>query len=536
MKRVLVTDPLSAAGLEELSRRGLEVINLVSAADDPQAQGGNVPVEQILAEVGSVHGWVVRSGTKVDAELLNRADNLQVGGGAGGGVDNIDLEVATLRGVVVMNTPDGNTTSAAEHTLAMIMALARNIHLGHGQLLAGQWDRQALQGVELRGKTMGIIGLGRIGRLVLGYARALGMQLLGHDPYAPPGMVATDELRLVSLDELLAQSDFVTLHVPLNDETRDMLDATRLQQMKPTARLINCARGGVVNEAHLAAALNSGALAGAAVDVFVDEPLAADNPLLKAKNVLLTPHLGASTREAQEGVSLTICQQVADFLLEGQLRGALNMPVADMALLKQLEPHLTLATTMGRILTQLLEGSPTAVRVTCSGTLEDPHPIALAALRGVLEHMLDSRLNFVNTGAVARERGIAFTHSYESADAGYANLVRVELETGEGTKSMAGSVFGARHLRIVEIEGYHLELQPEGVMLFIRNRDAPGVLGRIGTTLGGFGVNIGDALLSRERSAEDAYLVIKLDGAPTAGQLAALGDLDGIMSVKQVRL
>ena len=536
MKRVLITDRISSAGLEELARRGLEVVDL---AADPQPSTAGLPeaaLDRLVAELGAAHGWIVRSGTQVDAELLNRADNLQVVGRAGVGVDNIDMQVATLRGIVVMNTPDSGTTSAAEHTLAVMLALARNVHLGHGQILAGQWDRHALEGTELRGKTLGIIGLGRIGRLVLGFARSLGMQLLGHDPYARPGLLASDEIRMVDLEELLAKSDFVSLHVPLNDETHHLMDARRLGQMKASARLVNCARGGIVDEAALATALSEGTIAGAAVDVFVDEPLPADHPLREAPHVLLTPHLGASTREAQEGVSLAICRQVADFLLDGQLQGALNMPVADMALLKRLEPHLTLAGQMGRLLNQLVEGSVEAVRVTCSGTVEDPHPIALAALKGLLEPMLDTRLNFVNTAAVARERGIAFTHSYESADAGYANLVRVEVQTDQGEKSMAGSVFGAHHLRIVEIEGYHLELRPEGVMLFIRNRDAPGVLGLIGTALGDFQVNIGEALLSRERSAEDAYLVIKLDSAPSTKQLATLATLEGILSVKQVQL
>jgi len=525
MKQVLVTDPLSPRGLEILSQRGLEVVDLTAK-----------PIEKWLEVVGTVHGWIVRSGTKVTAELLNRADNLQVVGRAGVGVDNIDVAAATLRGIVVMNTPDGNTISAAEHTLALMTALSRNVHLGHGQLQAGKWDRQALQGVELRGKTLGIIGLGRIGQRVMDYARALDMQVLGYDPYAPQQLLKSDEIKLVTLEELLAQSDFVTLHVPMNDETRDLIDARRLMQMKPTARLINCARGGIIKEEDLAAALDSGAIAGAAVDVFASEPIAADNPLMKAKNVLLTPHLGASTKEAQEGVSVAVCQQVADFLLEEKLRGALNMPVADMAILKRLEYHLQLAADMGRLLSQLVEGSVESVRVTCAGTVEETHPVALAALRGVMEHMLDSRLNFVNTGAVAKERGIAFTHAYESGEVGYANLMRVEVVTEQGTKSMAGSVFGTHHPRIVEIEGYHLELRPEGVMLFIRNRDLPGVLGRVGTALGDYGINIGEVLLNRERSAEHAYLVVKVDSAPDEGQLKALAGLEGIMSVRKVVL
>ena len=528
MKRVLITDPITPSGLEILTQRGLDVVDVTGQ-----------PVEKIIEEVGTVHGWIVRSGTKVTADFLGQADNLQVVGLAGVGVDNIDVEAATLRGIVVMNTPDGNTISAAEHTLALMMALSRNVHLGHGQLQAGEWNRQALKGVELRGKTLGIIGLGRIGSRVMTYARALDMQVLGFDPYVPPQLLESDEVELAALDDLLARSDFITLHVPVNDETRNLINAMRLKQMKPTARLINCARGALVNEEDLAAALNSGTIAGAAVDVYSSEPIAADNPLLKAKNILLTPHLGASTKEAQEGVSLTVCQQVADYLLDGKLQNALNMPIADMALLKQLEPHLELAADMGRILSQLVDGSVESVRVTCAGTVEDSHPIALAAVRGVLEHMLDSRLNFVNTAAVAGERGIAFTHAYESGEVGYANLVRVEVTTDQGEKSMAGSVFGTHgrgHPRIVEIEGYHLELQPEGVMLFIRNRDEPGVLGRVSIALGGYGINIGQALLNRERSAEQAYLVVKVDSAPDEGQIKALAGLEGIMSVRKVVL
>ncbi len=528
MKRVLITDPITPSGLEILTQRGLEVVDVAGQ-----------PVEKIIEEVGTVHGWIVRSGTKVTTDLLGRADNLQVVGRAGVGVDNIDVEAATLRGIMVMNTPDGNTISAAEHTLALMMALSRNVHLGHGQLQVGKWDRQALKGVELHGKTLGIIGLGRIGSRVMTYARSLDMQVLGYDPYAPQQLLKSDEIELVSLEELLKKSDFITLHVPINDETRDLIDARRLKQMKPTARLINCARGGVIKEDDLAAALNSGTIAGAAVDVFASEPITEDHPLVKANNILLTPHLGASTKEAQEGVSVAVCQQVADFLLEGKLHGALNMPVADMALLKQLEPHLELAANMGRVLSQLVDGSVESVRVTCAGAVEDPYLIALAAVRGILEHMLDSRLNFVNTAAVAGERGIAFTHAYESGEVGYANLVRVEVDTDRGQTSMAGSVFGSHgksHPRVVEIEGYHLELQPEGVMLFIRNRDEPGVLGRVGTALGSYGINIGQALLNRERSAEHAYLVVKVDSAPDEGQLKALAGLEGIVSVRKVVL
>jgi len=525
MKRVLVTDPLSSAGLDILASRGLEVVDMVDQ-----------PIEKLFEVVGTVHGWVVRSGTKVNAELLNRADKLQVVGRAGVGVDNIDLKVATLRGVVVMNTPDGNTISAAEHTLALMMALARNVHLGHGSLVEGKWDRKKLQGVELHGKTMGIVGLGRIGRRVMSYARALGMRVLGYDPYVPGDLAESKEVELVSLDELLKQSDFVSVHVPMTDDTRGLINSENLRLMKPTARIINCARGGIIAENDLAEALEKGIIASAAVDVFSSEPVPADNPLLKAKNILLTPHLGASTKEAQEGVSVAVCQQLADFLLEGKLHGALNMPVADMALLKKLENHFQLATNMGRILSQLIDGSVKKVQVQCFGSLEEAAPVALAAVRGVLEHMLDTRLNFVNTAAVAQERGIEVVHGYDSRNVGYDNLIRVEVAGAGGVKSIAGSVFANRHPRIVEIENNHLELLPEGVMLFIRNKDVPGVLGRISTALGSADVNIGEALLSRGGDNGMAYLVVKVDKELTDEELARLAQLEGIISVRKVSL
>ncbi len=525
MKKVLITDPVAPKGLELLANRGLEVVDLAGA-----------PVEEVLEAVGTVHGWIVRSGTRVDAEMLNRADQLQVVGRAGVGIDNIDLEAATLRGVVVMNTPDSNTISAAEHTMALIMALARNVHLGHGSLSQGRWDRKMFQGTELNGKVLGIVGLGRIGRRVMDYARALDMKVLGYDPYAPGDLLDSDELEIVDLEELLKRSDFVTLHVPRNEETANLINASRLKLMKSSARIINVARGGIVNEKDLAAALNKGTIAGAAIDVFSKEPPPDDHPLLGAKNILLTPHLGASTREAQEGVSTAICEQVAAHLTDGSMRGALNVPIADPAMIKKLEPYLDLTMNMGRMLCQLTTGSISAVGVTCSGTLTESYPISLAALSGLLSGILDTRLNFINVSAIADERGIAVTNSYDSGETGYANLVRIEVHTTEGEIAMAGSVFGHEHPRVVEIDGYHLELNPEGVMLFITNRDVPGVLGQIGTSLGASGINIGECLLSRERSIDNAYLVIKVDEKPARRDLDALLQLKGILSVRKVCL
>ncbi len=524
MKRVLISDPIAPGGLEILKDRGLEIV-------DVAGQG----VEAIAEVASTVHGWIIRSGTRVNEELLNLADNLQVVGRAGVGVDNIDIPAATLRGVVVMNTPDVNTISAAEHTLAMMMALARNVHLGHSSLKAGKWDRKNLQGIELRGKVLGVVGLGRIGQQVMSYARSLGMQVIGYDPYAPPELKSLDWLEIVELDALLERSDLITLHVPKNDATVNLINAERMGKMKRSALLVNCARGGIINEADLAKALHDGVFAGAALDVFSSEPLDSKSPLIETPNLLLTPHLGASTREAQEGVALAICTQVADYLLDGKLESALNMPVGDMALLKKMEYHLQLATTMGKMLIQMVEGSLQSVKVECFGTAEEPEIITLATVLGLLEQVLDVRVNYVNAAAVAKERGIQLTHSYGAEHGGgYANLMKITISTDKGTMSMSGSVFGGHYPRVVSIDEHHLELNPEGVMLFIRNRDIPGVLGTIGTTLGHFSINIGEALLSRERSKEDAYLVVKVDSVPDEAQLDILASLDGITSVKKV--
>ena len=525
MKRVLITDPIAQAGVDILQENSLEVLDL---------SGGSI--EDILEVIGTVHGWIIRSGTTVDAELLNRADQLQVVGRAGVGIDNIDLEVATLRGVVVMNTPDGNTISAAEHTFALLLALARNVPQGHGQITTGGWDREALAGVELRGKTLGLVGLGRIGRRVMTYAKAFGMQVVGYDPYASGDLRSSGDVEMLELDDLLERSDFVSLHAPRTDETLNIINADRLKKMKSSARLINCARGGLVDEAALVAALSSGEIAGAALDVYAREPLAADDPLRTAPGLVLTPHLGASTVEAQAGVALAICQQVAGYLSSGELVGAVNMPVGDMEMVTRLDPFLRLSAIMGKMLMQLSEGQIKQIDVTCSETIESPELVALSAVKGVLAMILDRRLNFVNIGAVAKERGVRITHKVDSNAAGYANQVVVELTTDSAMRSMVGSVFGGQHARIVEIEGYHLELNPEGVMLFIRNHDAPGVLGRVGTALGAAGINIGEALLSREAHAAEAYLVIKVDTDPPQETLSRLQDLEGIISIAKVKL
>ena len=365
MVKILVSDPIADKGIEILEKAEFEVIYNPSLSDD-----------ELQTLVKDINGWVVRSGTKITSDHLKDARNLQVIGRAGAGVDNIDIEEATSKGIIVMNIPDGNTISAAEHTIAMMMALSRNIHTGHVGLLSGEWVRKKLIGSELRGKTLGIVGLGRIGKEVIKRAIGLEMNILGYDPFVSNDVFDEEIVNIIGLDELTEVSDYITVHVPLLDSTKNLFDLARLSTMKPSSRIINVARGGIINEIDLANALNKGIISGAAIDVFENEPLEVDHPLIKAKNILLTPHLGASTHEASEGVSTGICRQVRDFILEEKLSNPLNMPIKDMAELRQITPLLDLAKILGKIGAQLIESPIKSISIKCYGNIEDSKPIS----------------------------------------------------------------------------------------------------------------------------------------------------------------
>ena len=525
MAKILVSDPIADKGIEILEEAGFEVIYNPNPSDD-----------ELQTLVGDVQAWVVRSGTKITSELLNDARNLQVIGRAGVGVDNIDIQKATSQGIVVMNNPDGNTISAAEHTIAMMMALSRNIQLGHMGIINGEWNRDNLIGSELKGKTLGVVGLGRIGREVIKRAKGLEMKILGYDPFVNQDVLDPEVVTLVDLDTLISDSDYITLHLPLLDSTENLFNKDRLAAMKPSARLINVARGGIINEPDLAEALNNGVIAGAAIDVFETEPLDADNPLIKAKNVLLTPHLGASTFEASEGVSFGICRQIKDFILDEKLSNPINMPITDMAQLKQIAPFLELAKTLGKIETQLAESPVKSVSVECFGSIEDSKPIALSFLIGLFHDMTDNRINFVNAGVIAEERGISFSHSLNTESVSFSNLIVAHVTTENGTIEVAGSVFGDKHPRIVDIMGYEVDVRPEGNMLFVQNKDVPGVIGKVGMILGKGGVNIAEYLLSRTPNNDSAYSVIKFDGQINEELLEELTQVDEILDIKQLHV
>ncbi len=523
--KVLISDPVSDLGLEILKEAGIESIYL------PKPK-----LEDIKENLSDIDGWIVRSGTKVTRDLLEKTKKLQVIGRAGVGVDNIDIHSATLQGIVVMNTPDGNTVSAAEHSMAMMSSLARNIQIGHSDLVMGKWNRHSLVGSELRGKILGIVGLGRIGREVVKRALSYEMKVLGFDPYVNKDIFDQENMHLVDLDTLTKESDFITLHVPLLDSTRNLFDSKRLKMMKSSARIINVARGGLINEKDLADALNNDIIAGAAVDVFETEPLVNDHPLLTAKNILLTPHLGASTAEAKEGVSKGICKQVADFLVNEKLSNALNMPVNDLSLLKTLAPYLHLAEILGKIQIQLSNGAIKSVHVECFGPIEDTKTVSLSFIKGLLENISGSRINFINAHAVAEERGISISHTHNSDQVSFSNLIITHVEGDSGTIEVAGSVFGDSHSRIVDIMGFEVDVRPEGNMLFMKNKDVPGVIGKVGTLIGSAEVNIGEYLLSRTSQNETAYAVVKLDSKLNKKLLESLSSLDEIIDIRQLSI
>ena len=521
--KILISDPITNKGLSILKDSNFDLIELPNASNKEKAEACK-----------DVQGWIIRSGTTVTAEMIESAKKLIVIGRAGVGVDNIDVEAATRHGVVVMNTPDVNTISAAEHTVAIILSLSRNIAEGNSSLKKGEWNRNALVGSELRNKTLGIIGLGKIGQEVLIRCRAFGMDVLGYDPYMNKDKFNPEEIKIVDLDNLTKNADYITVHVPLNDSTRDLFNYEQLIKMKPNARIVNVARGGIINEVDLAKVLNEGKIAGAAIDVFTSEPLEDKNPLLKANNILLTPHLGASTEEAKEGVSLAICEQIRDYIIDEKLNNAINMPISDMAKLKEIKFNLNLSELMGNIQGQLNQESIKRVQVECSGTMDEAKLAALAFLKGLLKNRVPDRVNYINAESIAIELGISIEHSFTNDSGSYTNLIRSRVSNELGATRIGGSVFDGNRIRLVNILGYEMEVNPYGTMLFMRNNDVPGVIGSVGYTLGKAEINIGAYLLSREMKEGEAFSVVRVDSRLSDKVLDDLRSIPQIISVQQL--
>jgi len=499
MTKVLVADSLSEVGVGILRDAGLEVDVNTGRSED-----------ELVELIKPYDALIVRSATKVTPRVIEAADNLKVVGRAGVGVDNVDVAAASSRGVIVMNTPLGNITSAAEHALALLLTLARNVAAADCSMKAGAWDKKKFTGVELSDKLLGVIGMGKIGQIVTRGALGVGMKVIAHDPFLPERRARELGVEMVDFDELLRRADFVTVHTPLTDQTRGLLNEAAFKKMKPTARLINCARGGIVDEAALVQALKNGEIAGAAVDVYAQEPLAADSPLRAAPNIILTPHLGASTAEAQVKVAEAIARQIAAFFNEGKIQHALNLSVT---LTPEIKPYADLAATLGRLLSQMLGRAPQRLTCAARGKIAggDTHALSVAALQGLLSSWHDQAVNLVNAPLIAEERGIVVTEekSLESQD--YTSFTRLKVETAEGVHSAAGTVFEGREPRIVEIDGFAVDLKPAGNMLVMFYADKPGMVGKFGTVLGNAGINIAGMDVGRKEKRGRACVALSLD-------------------------
>jgi D-3-phosphoglycerate dehydrogenase len=528
--KVFVADDVSDSGLEPLRAAGLTV----------EKQTG-LTGPSLVQALQNCEGLIVRSETKVTADLLASAASLRVIGRAGVGVDNIDVPAATLRGIVVMNAPDGNTITTAEHTIALLISLARSIPQASSSLKAGRWERKRFIGVELQGKTLGIVGLGRIGRVVASRARAMGMLIVAYDPFIATDQARDLEIELVALEEVYARADFLTVHTPLTSETRGLINREVLAAMKKGARIVNCARGGLVDEDALYEAISNGSIAGAALDVFVQEPPPADHPLLKLDQVIVTPHLGASTTEAQEGVAVTVAEQMRDFLLTGALRGAVNVPAVGLKELSLLQPYVLLAESLGRFQAQLVDRPVREVRLEFAGEIVevDATPVTRAFLAGLLRDV-SARVNVVNAFLIADERGIKVTTTYVRTSGDMAPAIRTEISTEQSTRSLAGTLFGygqqRREGRITEIDGFHLEATPHGHMLVMRNRDVPGVIGRVGTILGDCSVNISRFHLGRRERGGEAMALIEIDAPLNKETLQSLREQEPVLSAQPIEL
>jgi D-3-phosphoglycerate dehydrogenase / 2-oxoglutarate reductase len=522
---VVVADRVANAGLDLLQRaEGIDVISVVGNGD---------ALRRVLPRA---HALLVRSDTLVTADLIELAPDLRVIGRAGAGVDNIDIPAATKRGIAVLNAPGANTISAAEHTLALLFALVRRVPWAAESMREGAWDRKSFAGMELRGKVLGVVGLGRIGAHVARVARALGMTVVAHDPYLPAKRAEDMGVALHPLDELLAAADVVTLHLPLTDTTRHLLDAGRLARMKHGAVLVNAARGELVDEAALVEAVKSGRLGGAAVDVFAEEPLPAASPLRGVDRLLLTPHLAASTQEAQERTSFEICQAVLHALDRGDIGGAVNVIGVSGEAMRRLRPVQDLARCVGRLGALLAGGRVAEVEVEYGGADDQaPRVAKLAAVEGLLAAMGVGPVSVVNAQPLAEERGMRISRRKTAPISGYETTVAVRLR-GAGTETaVAGALVGDRG-RIIRIDGFAVDVPAEGQLIVLRNRDVPGVIGRVGSILGEAGTNIGVYHQSRRPEDGMALAAIAVDQRPGAEVVARLGELPDVTDVRVVML
>ncbi len=524
MPKVLISDKMDPRAAAIFRERGIEVDEITGRTKD-----------ELIAIIGQYDGLAIRSATKVTREVIAAATCLKVVGRAGIGVDNVDIPAASAAGIVVMNTPFGNSITTAEHAIALMFALARQLPEADASTQAGKWEKNRFMGVELTSKTLGLIGAGNIGSIVADRALGLRMKVIAYDPFLSPERAQDMGVEKVTLDELLKRADFITLHTPMTDQTRNILSAENIAKAKKGVRIINCARGGLIDEEALKAALDSGHVAGAALDVFVKEPAEA-SPLFGTPNFISTPHLGASTTEAQVNVAIQVAEQMADFLMSGGVANALNMPSLSAEEAPKLRPYMALAEKLGSLIGQLEGDAIRSVAIEVEGAAAELNqkPITGAVLAGLMRVYSDT-VNMVNAPTLARERGLDVREVRHDREGDYHTLVRVAVKTDAGERSVAGTLFGNASPRLVEIYGIKVEADLHGAMLYVVNEDAPGFIGRLGTTLGEAHVNIGTFHLGRRDAGGEAVLLLSVDTAVEEPLLWRVCRLPGVRNVKALR-
>ncbi|HXD00036.1 MAG TPA: phosphoglycerate dehydrogenase [Verrucomicrobiae bacterium] len=528
--KILICDPISPKGIALFQQRPeFEVIVLKQ----------RLPEAELLPLVADVEALVVRSETKVTRKVIENAPKLRVVGRAGVGVDNVDVDAATQRGIVVMNTPAGNTISTAELTFSMLMALARKIPQAHASMKAGEWNRKAFSGVELYNKTIGILGMGRIGSEVARRAIVFGMRVLAYDPYLTLSRANAMQVELVELDEVFARADFITVHMPMSDETKGMINAAAFAKMKTGVRVLNCARGGIINEVDLCAAIKDGKVAGAALDVYETEPPPKDFPLRDLPQVVMTPHLGASTDEAQENVGIEVAEAITDYLLNGVVRNAVNLPNLDAKTYAQVKPYLALGEKLGRLVAQLAPKRNDRLVVTYGGKAADVpgDPITRFVLKGFLESAGGRDVNQVNVRTLAQGLGLRVEEIKSNEETDFNEWLHLAVYSGETKISAGGTLYGSKKLpRIVRVNSLPVEIVPEGVLFFMTNKDRPGIVGQLGTLMGRHQVNIANMSLSRDIAGGRALSVLSLDSVPPPALMDEVQKDPDITDVRVVKL
>jgi D-3-phosphoglycerate dehydrogenase len=527
MIKILVTDKLSEQGMEVFTRE----------KDFRVEEHLKKTPEQLKAILPGFQAWVIRSGTNATADLIQAAPDLKIIGRAGVGVDNVDLEAATKRGIIVMNTPDGNTISTAEHTVAMMMSMARLIPQAMQSLREKKWERAKFTGCELNEKILGVVGMGRIGTNVARKAKGLGMRIIGFDPYLDPARAQGHEFEIVTLEDLIARADFITVHTPLTKETKGLIGSSQIAIMKDGVRLINCARGGIIDEKALYDALKSDKVAGAALDVFEEEP-PFDSPLLTLDNVVFVPHLGAATQEAQVNVAVVVAEQMEEALKGGRVRNAINMPSLDPKLLEDLKPYLDLMEKIGSFHYQLAESFIQSIQVEYNGEIAkyDHKPLTLSLVKGILDKGMSGGVNYVNALVIAKEKGFQITETVHNTVKDYSSLITVTIKNEKGSHSISGTVFGRTEMRIVSLDGSNTDFTPSGHMIWMAHQDKPGIVGKLGTILGSNGVNIAGLHVGRQEVGGKAVAMVNVDNEVPQKVLAELKGIPHIQDLRFVSL